>query len=45
MLPGIDGLEVCRLLRDEGDTPIMLLTARSGDSDKVVGLDLLHHLD
>lgn len=40
MLPGIDGLEVCRQLRDEGDTPIMLLTARSGDSDKVVGLDL-----
>jgi len=33
-------LEVCRQLRDEGDTPIMLLTARSGDSDKVVGLDL-----
>ncbi|MFN2484795.1 MAG: response regulator transcription factor [Candidatus Limnocylindria bacterium] len=40
MLPGLDGLEVCRQLRDEGDTPIMLLTARSGDSDKVVGLDL-----
>ncbi|MCV0402513.1 MAG: response regulator transcription factor [Chloroflexi bacterium] len=40
MLPGIDGLEVCRRLRDETDTPIVLLTARSGDSDKVVGLDL-----
>jgi len=40
MLPGLDGLEVCRQLREEGDTPIMLLTARSGDSDKVVGLDL-----
>lgn len=40
MLPGIDGLEVCRRLRDETDTPIILLTARSGDSDKVVGLDL-----
>jgi DNA-binding response OmpR family regulator len=40
MLPGIDGLEVCRQIRDLGDTPIVLLTARSGDSDKVVGLDL-----
>ncbi len=40
MLPGLDGLEVCRQLRDESDVPILLLTARSGDSDKVVGLDL-----
>jgi len=40
MLPGLDGLEVCRELREDGDTPIMLLTARSGDSDKVIGLDL-----
>jgi DNA-binding response OmpR family regulator len=40
MLPGIDGFEVARRLRDDGDTPILLLTARSGDSDKVVGLDL-----
>ena len=40
MLPGIDGLEVCRRLRERSDTPIVLLTARSGDSDKVVGLDL-----
>ena len=40
MLPGVDGLEVCRQLRDESDVPIVLLTARSGDSDKVVGLDL-----
>lgn len=40
MLPGIDGLEVCRRLREEATTPILLLTARSGDSDKVVGLDL-----
>jgi DNA-binding response OmpR family regulator len=40
MLPGLDGLEVCRRLRDESDVPIVLLTARSGDSDKVVGLDL-----
>ncbi len=40
MLPGLDGLEVCRRLREESDVPILLLTARSGDSDKVVGLDL-----
>jgi DNA-binding response OmpR family regulator len=40
MLPGVDGLEVCRRLRESADTPIVLLTARSGDSDKVIGLDL-----
>ena len=40
MLPGVDGLEVCRGMREAGATPIVLLTARSGDSDKVIGLDL-----
>jgi DNA-binding response OmpR family regulator len=40
MLPGIDGMEVCRRLREVSGVPIILLTARSGDSDKVVGLDL-----
>ena len=40
MLPGVDGLEVCRRLRESTDAPIVLLTARSGDSDKVIGLDL-----
>jgi DNA-binding response OmpR family regulator len=40
MLPGIDGMEICRRLRDTSEVPIILLTARSGDSDKVVGLDL-----
>jgi len=40
MLPGVDGFEVCRRLREIGDTPIIVLTARSGDSDKVIGLDL-----
>jgi DNA-binding response OmpR family regulator len=40
MLPGLDGLEVCRRLRESSDIPILLLTARSGDTDKVIGLDL-----
>jgi two-component system, OmpR family, alkaline phosphatase synthesis response regulator PhoP len=40
MLPGIDGFEVATRLRAESDVPILLLTARSGDADKVVGLDL-----
>jgi DNA-binding response OmpR family regulator len=40
MLPGLDGFEVCRRLREIGEMPIVLLTARSGDADKVVGLDL-----
>jgi two-component system, OmpR family, alkaline phosphatase synthesis response regulator PhoP len=40
MLPGYDGMEVCRRIRESSDVPILLLTARSGDSDKVVGLDM-----
>jgi DNA-binding response OmpR family regulator len=40
MLPGLDGFEVARRIREASDVPILLLTARSGDSDKVVGLDL-----
>ena len=40
MLPGLDGFEVCRQLRELSDVPVVLLTARSGDSDKVVGLDI-----
>jgi DNA-binding response OmpR family regulator len=40
MLPGLDGFEVCRRIRETSDVPILLLTARSGDSDKVIGLDL-----
>jgi two-component system, OmpR family, response regulator MprA len=40
MLPGIDGLEVCRRLRAGGDVPIMILTAKEGVSDRVTGLDM-----
>jgi DNA-binding response OmpR family regulator len=40
MLPGLDGFEVCRQLREVSDVPVVLLTARSGDSDRVVGLDI-----
>ena len=40
MLPGIDGLEVCRRLRDESDVPIIMLTARTTDQDKLTGLGL-----
>jgi DNA-binding response OmpR family regulator len=39
MLPGLDGLTVCRALRHEMDVPIVLLTARSGEVDRIVGLD------
>ncbi|MEP7765854.1 response regulator transcription factor [Sanguibacter sp. 25GB23B1] len=40
MLPGIDGLEVCRRLRETGDVPIVMLTALGGETDRVVGLQL-----
>lgn len=39
MLPGIDGLGVCRTLRQESDVPIIMLTARTTDQDKLKGLD------
>lgn len=39
MLPGLDGLSVCRTLRRETSAPIVLLTARSGEVDRIVGLD------
>jgi DNA-binding response OmpR family regulator len=39
-LPGIDGLEVLRLLRERGQTPVIILTARGGEADRVVGLEL-----
>lgn len=40
MLPDIDGLEVCREIRRETNIPIIMLTAREGDEDKIVGLEL-----
>jgi len=40
MLPKLDGLEVCREIRRQGDTPVLMLTARSDDIDAIVGLEL-----
>jgi DNA-binding response OmpR family regulator len=40
MLPRVDGLEVCRILRREGDVPMIMLTARDGEADRVAGLEL-----
>ncbi|MCC7106165.1 MAG: response regulator transcription factor [Chloroflexi bacterium] len=40
MMPGLDGLEVCRRLRAGGDVPVLMLTARDGVSDRVQGLDV-----
>ncbi|MEV4601112.1 response regulator transcription factor [Amycolatopsis sp. NPDC049253] len=40
MLPGMDGLEVCRILRAESDVPVLMLTARSTEDDLLRGLDL-----
>jgi DNA-binding response OmpR family regulator len=39
MLPGIDGIQVCRMLRRDSDVPIIMLTALGGESDRVAGLD------
>src|SRR5919204_1713810 len=40
MLPGMDGLEVCRRLRQESDVYILMLTAKSEEADRIVGLEL-----
>jgi DNA-binding response OmpR family regulator len=39
MLPGIDGLEVCRRLREHSDVPVIMLTALGDETDRVVGLE------
>jgi len=39
MLPDLSGVEVCRRLRDESDVPILMLTARDSEVDRVVGLE------
>ena len=39
MLPELDGLTVCRSLRQASDTPILILTARTGELDKIIGLE------
>jgi DNA-binding response OmpR family regulator len=39
-LPGLDGLDVARALRREGEVPIIMLTARTEESDKLIGLEL-----
>jgi DNA-binding response OmpR family regulator len=40
MLPGVDGLEVCRQVRAKASTPIIMLTAKGHESDRIVGLEL-----
>ena len=40
MLPGIDGLEVCRAIRRQSEVPIVMLTARAEEMDKLIGLEL-----
>jgi len=40
MLPGIDGLQVCEALRHESDVPIIMLTAKTTEQDRLTGLDL-----
>jgi DNA-binding response OmpR family regulator len=40
MLPDIDGIEVCRRIRQDSDMPILMLTARDEDVDKIIGLEV-----
>ncbi|MFZ3070270.1 MAG: response regulator transcription factor [Anaerolineaceae bacterium] len=40
MLPGLDGFEVCRILRQETNIPVLMLTARDDEIDRVVGLEV-----
>jgi DNA-binding response OmpR family regulator len=40
MLPGMDGLTLCRWIRSRGDLPVIMLTARGEEADRIVGLEL-----
>lgn len=40
MLPGMDGLEVCRRIRDNGPIPVIMLTARGDEEDRILGLEV-----
>ena len=40
MLPGLDGMEICRRVREHSQTPIIMLTARGEETDKLLGLEL-----
>ncbi|MGP4003416.1 response regulator transcription factor [Streptomyces sp. 8N706] len=40
MLPGMDGLEVCRRLRGKGPVPVIMLTARGDEDDRILGLEI-----
>jgi DNA-binding response OmpR family regulator len=40
MLPGVDGMELCRRLREDGPLPVIFLTARATEEDRLAGLDL-----
>ncbi|MDQ0772352.1 two-component system response regulator ResD [Streptomyces aurantiacus] len=40
MLPGMDGLEVCRRLRERGPVPVIMLTARGDEDDRIMGLEV-----
>jgi two-component system OmpR family response regulator len=40
MMPGEDGLSLCRHIRESGETPVILLTARSEETDRIVGLEM-----
>ncbi|GAA1921431.1 response regulator transcription factor [Streptantibioticus ferralitis] len=40
MLPGLDGLEVCRRIREQGPVPVVMLTARGDEDDRILGLEV-----